>query len=253
MPRPPRLCPARVWRLRRFLPRTLRCAAALTGILTGATPALAEPQAWSVYAFGLPVGELRLAVSEAAGRYTGTGAFQTTGLAGVLKRIRFTVSARGRVGEDGYAPSVYEGFIDTGRRLSETRLEFAAGLPVKTAGAQAPATPIAVSDMRGAQDPMTVMWQVLRDQSDQTLCRFSQNQFDGTRLVRISLTTREQTGDSVTCSGTYDRIGGYSPEELAEMAISPLSVTYTRTGDAWRATGIRVRTRHGTARLRRQD
>ncbi|SFM56630.1 Protein of unknown function [Shimia aestuarii] len=249
MPRHSRLCPARPRRARRFPALALPCAAALMA----ATPSLAETQGWSVHAFGLKVGELRLTVSENATSYTGSGGFRTTGLAGVLRRIRFSVSARGRISQGSYRPITYDGSIDTGRRVSETRLEYSGTLPVKVAGAQDPATPIPEADLRGAHDPMTLMWQVLQDQDAKTLCQLSQTQYDGTRLVRITLTSRSNDGDSVTCSGTYDRIGGYSAEELAEMKTSPISVTYRNTGATWRATQLRVKTRHGSATLYRQD
>ncbi|MEP2531342.1 DUF3108 domain-containing protein [Shimia sp.] len=249
MPRHDYLCPARRAAIRIFLCFSLPCAAALSS----ATPVWAEGQSWSVHAFGIKVGELKLSVSESPDQYTGTGSFRTTGLAGVLRRIRFTVSSRGRVTSSGYRPLAYEGEIDTGRRVSETRLDFSGRAPVKTSGAQSPAVPIAEKALRGAHDPMTVMWQSLKDKTDATLCRLNQTQFDGTRLVRITLTNRTGDQDAVTCSGTYDRIGGYTADELAEMKTSPISVSYDRSETGWRATTIRVETRHGKASLYRQD
>ncbi|SEO03924.1 Protein of unknown function [Salinihabitans flavidus] len=249
MPCPRLACPARAARWHAFL------LAAMLGCL--ALPAQAGEQAWSVHAFGIKVGEMRLKVSEADARYTGAAAFRTTGLAGVLRRIRFSITSHGRLVSGRYQPDGYDGQIDTGKRVSETRLDFAGTVPRKVSGAQDPAVPIPDAAKRGAHDPMTVMWQVLRDQSDETLCAFDQTQFDGTRLTRITLSARKQVDEgTVTCNGRYDRIGGYSDEELAEMATSPLSVTYRAVGAEgarWRAEGLSIVTRHGTATLHRRD
>ncbi|WP_280636563.1 DUF3108 domain-containing protein [Shimia sp. R10_1] len=210
-------------------------------------------QLWSVHAFGLKVGELTLEMDESAERYKGAGSFQTTGLAGVLRSIRFTVSGAGTRNGSDLKPAKYDGYINTGKRVSETSLVAKNDLLIKTKGAQSPATPIAPNRTKGALDPMSMMWLSLRDQTDATLCQIEQTQFDGTRLVRITLKTRQPDGDSVTCSGTYDRIGGYSDEELAELKTSPLSVTYSREGEFWRATEVRLTSRHGRAKLIRRD
>ncbi|WP_270727410.1 DUF3108 domain-containing protein [Shimia sp. Alg240-R146] len=218
-----------------------------------AAAAANETQLWSVHAFGLKVGELRVATTQTATTYKGSGAFKTTGLAGVLKRIRFEISANGRVRQDQLVPTAYDGAIDTGRRVSETKLRFSNGLPTKTAGAQDPETPISDAAKQGAIDPMTMMWLTLRSQTDGTLCQFDQTQFDGTRLVRITLKNRDGDAAKVTCSGTYDRIGGYSAEELAELKTSPLSITYARVQGTWQASEIHLTSRHGKAKLFRKD
>ncbi len=245
-------CPAQPSRIGPFLRKTLLflmiCAGA--GVFTSRT-AIAQTQTWDVRAFGIKVGELNLNVRETPHSYAGSGRFQTTGLAGVLRRIRFSVSAQGQLQSSELRPRTYKGSINTGRRISETTLAFEGDLPRKVAGAQAPKQPIAQADLRGALDPMSMMWTTLRDQTDATLCQIEQTQFDGTRLVRITLKDRTSTSDQVTCAGTYDRIGGYSSEELAEMTTSPVSITYRREGTVWRAVGLAMTTRHGKATMLR--
>ncbi len=250
MPRPTLSCLARRYRHGPKLRPLWLCVALLS-----VQPALAEPyeQLWSVRAFGIKVGELALSVEETSSAYAGAGSFRTTGLAGILRSIQFTVSGEGNVRDTNLLPTRYDGFINTGKRISETILKTKGGLLVKTKGAQDPATPIAPDATKGALDPMSMMWLVLRDQSDATLCQIDRTQFDGTRLVRITLQTRQSDGDSVTCSGTYDRIGGYSEEELAELKTSPLSITYERSGDLWRASDVYLTSRHGKAKLVRRE
>ena len=249
MPRPDHTCPARSPSLRQF-------AQGATLYLLLALPTVAsadDTQLWSVHAFGLKIGELNLAAQTTKSTYKGNGSFKTTGLAGVLRRIRFTIAANGKARGDDLSPIAYDGFIDTGKRVSETKLRFKNGQPNKTAGDQEPETPISDAAKQGALDPMTMMLLTVRDQTDATLCNINQTQFDGTRLVRITLKSRKGSNDKVTCSGTYDRIGGYSADELAELKTSPLSITYTRTDDLWRASEIRLTSRHGKAKLLRRD
>lgn len=249
MPRTNCSCPARRPILRQFAQ-----GGALSLLL--ALPSVSqasEAQLWSVHAFGVKIGELRVGMSDSASAYKGSGSFTTTGLAGVLKRIRFTIAAAGTKRGTLMMPDAYSGFIDTGKRVSETKLRFEGNLPVKTAGDQEPETPISDAAKRGALDPMSMMWLTIRDQTDATLCSVNQTQYDGTRLVRITLQTRKGDANEVTCAGTYDRVGGYSAEELAELKTSPLSITYTRAGDIWRASEIQLTSRHGKAKLRRRE
>lgn len=249
MPRTHRTCPARSPSLRQ-----LARGATLSVLLGLPGASIAnEAQLWSVHAFGLKVGELKVETKSTSVSYSGSGVFKTTGLAGALRRIRFSIFANGRTNGARLFPAAYDGFIDTGRRISETKLRFRGDVPIKTAGDQAPETPIKDAAKRGALDPMTMMLLSIRNQTDATLCSINQTQYDGTRLVRITLQTRTSAGNEVICLGTYDRIGGYSAEELDELKTSPLSITYTRAGDIWRATEIQLTSRHGKAKLRRQE
>ncbi len=246
----PRMTPFCLPRLAHLLAPLLLCAAVGAPHVGQAN---SETQKWSVHAFGFKVGELDLAAQQTQSSFKGTGSFTTTGLAGALRRIRFTVQSQGSVRGSKIAPARYDGYINTGKRVSETTLSFTGNLPRKTAGAQKPAAPILDEDKRGAVDPMTMMWLTLRDQEMDKLCTLDQKQFDGTRLVRITLKSRHNGNGKVTCTGTYDRIGGYSAEELAELKTSPLSIVYTPEGNRWRASEVRLTSRHGKAKLFRRD
>lgn len=246
----PRMTPFCLPRLASLLAPLLLCAAVTA---PSETMANSETQKWSVHAFGFKVGELDVATQQTRSTFAGKGNFYTTGLAGVLRRIRFTVRSQGAVRGAIITPTRYDGFIDTGKRVSETTLTYSGTLPRKTAGAQTPAAPISDKAKRGAVDPMTMMWLTLRDQDTDQLCTLDQKQFDGTRLVRITLKSRQNGDGKVTCAGTYNRIGGYSAEELAELKTSPLAIVYTPEGDRWRASEVHLTSRHGKAKLFRRD
>lgn len=209
-------------------------------------------QLWSVHAFGLKVGELRVAMQEDAATYSGQSQFTTTGLVRVLARIRFDIRNSGRKENGDLSPRTYKGSIDTGRRQSRTELDFSGPVPRKTAGNDTPAVAIPDADLEGAVDPMTMMWLTIGDRSA-PLCEFERTQFDGTRLVAIRLTEQETTGSQITCQGIYDRLGGYTQEELDEITQSPLSITYEKQGETWRAVRVTLQSRHGPATLKRRN
>ncbi|MDO6483189.1 DUF3108 domain-containing protein [Shimia thalassica] len=249
MPCRTRACPASIPFLRRKSCRALLCAAVATVF---AAPVSAE-QLWSVHAFGLKVGELRVAMTESGGTFSGVGKFQTTGLVGVVASIHFDAASKGRIVGQSYVPATYDGHINTGKRVSETSLAFKNGIPHEISGKQDPAVPISDAMLKGAIDPMTLMWLTLRDQPDAPECSQDEKQFDGTRLARLHLTRKTTDGDKITCSGSYDRLGGYSAEELAEMSTSPASVTYQMQDGIWRSVGVKLRSRHGPATLVRRN
>ena len=254
MPCPPLACPDQRARKSHFPVRALRCAAVLVG-MTLTTPALAQDttQLWSVHALGVKVGELRVSFSQNGTHYDGSGLFQTTGMVRLLARIKFDVTSQGRITTTGYQPSQYKGHIDTGKRVSKTELAFAGGTVQKVSGSHPERVPIPAQALRGVIDPMTMMWQSLRDRQDTDLCTLDGTQYDGTRVAAIRMTTRQQDGADVTCVGSYDRLAGYTAQELAEMSTSPASVTYQKSGNLWRAIKVKVTTRHGTATLHRRD
>ena len=224
---------------------------AVVAVMLGTLPAQAD-QLWSVHGFGIKVGEMRVAMTQTGDSYKGSGKFRTTGLVGVLARIHFDVTSDGQILDKTLKPRTYKGSIDTGKRQSQTTLDFSQSVPRKTEGKDAPAVPIAPNRLKGAIDPMSMMWLTLRD-SDAPTCVFDQTQFDGTRLTAIRLNRREVDDGDVICHGSYDRLGGYTQEELDEMSTSPLAITYRKSGDTWRTVKVYVRTRHGPATLHRRD
>lgn len=223
----------------------------IAAVLALLPPLAKAEQLWSVHAFGIRVGELTIDMTQNATRYTAKSSFQTTGLAGVLARIRFDIQAKGTRKGTVYHPTSYRGDIHTGRRQSATALDFTGPVPRKTEGAHAPAVPIKDAALKGAIDPMTMMWRVLSDRTSP--CKLDGTQFDGTRLVAIRLLRTRPDGDRIVCEGEYHRLGGYTQEELDEITVTPLEVTFARAGNLWRAEQVRVKTRHGTATLKRRD
>ncbi len=185
--------------------------------------------------------------------YRGSGLFRTVGLADLLRHVAFSVSGDGRVRNGRLLPERYRGRINTGRRESETELAMSGTLPRKVAGNGEPAVPIPPPILKGSRDPFAILAEILLDRDGETPCTFQEKVFDGTRVAEITLMTEDRDGDVVVCSGSYTRIGGYSQDELDEMTVSPISVTYSGQSGAWRAERIDAVTRQGKATLIRRE
>lgn len=225
----------------------IRCF--LAALLLLAAPARAGEARFAVRLLGLPVGQLSLAARTSPAAYAASARFRTTGAVGLLALIRFDLSAQGRLVAGLPRPALYSEAMNTGRRRSSTQLTATRGaLRPASAGATHAADP-----PPGALDPMTALWTALRDQPAAALCALDAPVFDGTRQTHIRLTTRHVANGTVTCSGTFTRLKGYSPAELAERRRFPVSVTYAPQGPLWRARSAMAQTLHGKARLLRLD
>ena len=231
-------------------------AAAVAAMAVAAPLSAQEMQArFAVRALGLKVGDLVLNGTVTDNRYAVASQFTTSGLVGAVAGVKFLLSAAGRVENGQFRPDRYDEEMDTGRRESRVSLRYARGV-ARAQGSQVGARPPwAVSDaqQRGAVDPLTAMFMVIRDQPRDGLCRVNQRIYDGERLTQIVLEERRDRGAEVTCSGTFRRIGGYPAEELSRKPVFGLSVAYVPgPGGVMQASHMRADTTHGPASLVRR-
>lgn len=225
-----------------------------------AAPAEGDTAArFDVRLLGVKVGQMTLAGRIRAGAYVVTSEFSTTGVAGRLARAGFDLSARGKVDARGFVPERYDEYIDTGRRKSSARLRYARGVPRITGGtlaSEAPDpgdTPLDPAREGGTLDPLTAMFAALHDQPAEALCRVNVTVFDGARRSEIVMAARSDAGDgTVTCSGTYRRLGGFSARELERQTVFPFTVTYAPGGGRMQARHVSMRSSYGKAELLRR-
>jgi len=199
-----------------------------------AFPAAAETQTFQVRLAGLPVGELVLAVNENGQAYAASGLLRTTGLVGLLAKVRFEMRARGR-GQlpDPVAVTSYSEDLDTGYRASQVNLAFGGG------------------DRR--VDPLTAILAGLVDRAPGTGCHFDRATWDGVRSMRVTIGAGGAAdGNALVCSGVAIRLSGYSAEEMAEAVRFPFTVRFADAGDALQATRADIRTIHGPVTLVRR-
>ena len=195
-----------------------------------ASPALAEGRSYDLSMFGVKIGQMDLEAREGARDYALEAQFRTTGVVGLLARVRFDMAARGKVQGPRLSARQYREDMDTGQRQSATQLAFDAG------------------DAR--MDLLSAFWMGLRDRPAALGCALDARTFDGQRELRVTLAPAGETATTVTCTGAIHRVAGYSPEELAERRSFPLEATYRRVGDRLRFHRLKLNSLHGKATLR---
>lgn len=228
----------------------------LFACLIAATPVFAEQTTgrFAVRALGLKVGEFALSGATSAKKYSVSSNFTTTGLIGTVKQVRFVLQSSGRRNGAHFMPQRYSEEMDTGQRQSRARLTYSRGVARASGDDVGAPGPHAVTDaqQKGAVDPLTAMFMVMRDQRPDELCKLQQKIFDGERLTLISLNKRSESNGEVRCTGTFKRIGGYAPDDLRRKRQFPLTVTYEPAGTLMRVMHVQADTVYGAATITRQ-
>ncbi|MBO9449134.1 DUF3108 domain-containing protein [Tropicibacter sp. R16_0] len=213
------------------------------------TDALFDVQAW-----GVKIGEFRIAGQERSSSYSVTSKFETTGLVKQLGRIWFTMSAKGQKSGDSFVPARYAERVQTGRRKSEAQIDYSSGFPLLTGGklGTEDAEVLDATAQTDTVDPLTAMFIALRDQPRAGLCTLNQPIFDGARRTIAFMTGRRDDGDNVICTGQFRRLGGYSAKQLRQGRNSSYELTYVPSGPLMRVQEARVTSSRGTAILTRR-
>jgi len=213
---------------------------ALGGMLLLWVMALATP-AWAgstqvtfeTRLYGLPIGRMVLANNSNGSSYAAKGHFQTTGLVGLLARVRFTMSARGVGDELERRSRSYSEDLDTGYRTAVASVEFGNG------------------DRR--IDPLTGLIAALLDRKADAGCAFDGETFDGARTMTMRIRpAQEGANGDLSCSGTLTRISGYSDEDMADWVSFPFSIKYERAGETLIVQRADIETIHGKVALIRR-
>ncbi len=225
-------------------------------LLLGAAASTAQETdgRYSVHALGVKVGDLALAGEVTERQYAVTSQFVTSGLVATVAGVRFVMQSSGARKGATFAPRSYSEDMDTGKRQSRVKLRWSGGV-ARASGSEVGAPgPYAVTpaQQRGAVDPLTAMFMVIRDQDPKDVCKMTQKIYDGERLTQITLTNRRTQGDKLICSGTFRRLAGYSPEDLSARGQFALTVTYETAGTLMRATRVQADTIYGKARIQRR-
>lgn len=239
-----------------ILGKRMVLAAALAMGLAGT--ARAEQAQFDFVLRGITAGSLTWSGSgEPGGAYTVRGTLKTSGLAAMLKRVRYEATAKGRITPKGsYAAASYDENADTGRRQSQSRLAWKNGVPVIESyqPARAPrAFDIDPSTQSGTVDPLTAMFATLRDVAPGQECKADLKMFDGRRASKLVLGAPKAQGDRVVCAGEYRRVAGFSPEDMAEKTRFPFTLTYAPAGNGqMRVVEVAMDSLYGKARLVRR-
>lgn len=223
--------------------------------LSGA--ARAEEAQFDFVLRGIKAGSLTWAgEGEAGGGYAVRGQLKTSGLAALLRTVRYDATARGTITSKGtYVATTYTEDADTGKRKSQSSMAWVKGVPTVRSYQPAreprpydvdPATQV------GTVDPLTAMFATLRDVAPGRECGRSLKMFDGRRSSELRLGAPQTDGENVVCAGEYRRIGGFPPDDMAERTRFPFTLTYAPAGDRMQVVEVAMDTLYGKARLVRR-
>lgn len=226
--------------------------------LGSAAPLAAEEARFDLVLRGITAGSLSLSGSGTpGGEYSVAGRLKTSGLAAMLKRVRYDAQSRGQIGADGsYRPVRYAEDADTGRRQSQSQIAYVDGMPQVT-HSQSERKPrpwdIDASSQSGTVDPLTAMFAALRDAEPGKECGLSLKVFDGRRASAVSIGSPSRQGDRVICAGEYRRVAGFSPDDMAEKTRFPFTITFAPgPGGKMQVIEVGMESLYGRARLVRQ-
>lgn len=233
-------------------------AFALVAALAGAAPAMSETRSSGTFDLqikGFTAGVLQFSGINSGSAYSVTGKLESTGIAAMIRKIRFDAAASGRLASGRWSPSRYEEQADTGKRQSQSRMEYSGGIPVEMIKDSREGRPNYVdpATQGGTVDPLTALYATLRDVPTDQVCNLKLVMFDGARRSQITLSSAERDGDTITCAGEYRRLAGFSDKEMAEKQRFPFRLTYgAAEGDMVRVVSVSMDSLYGRASLTRR-
>ena len=204
---------------------------------------------------GIPAGRLAINGSRNETHYSAAGVLETTGLAAMLRKVRYTARVNGAI-TSRLVPAHYTETADTPSRNTVFNMTYANGTPVKVK--RTPPRPPKVRDVApatqgGTLDPLSALYLVLRDVDAGAACNFSTFMFDGARRTRVSIGPPEPDGEGVTCAGEYQRLDGFSKKDIAKKRRMAFTLTYRPTKDGrLQVTRVATDTIYGQGRLERR-
>ena len=191
-----------------------------------------ERVGFGVRLFGLPVGVMATAINTEGPYYAAASQFRTTGVVGLIARVRFTMESRGRGTHPDFDPGFYSEDMDTGYRTSSAELSFPPG------------------DAR--VDPLAAILSILSDRAAARGCAVSGQTWDGKRSMSFQLVEQARDTARLTCRGVAVRLSGYTPEDMAKGTRFPFTVEYDLAGEWLRVRRAVAETIHGKVALVRR-
>lgn len=222
-----------------------------------ASSAMAEDAKFKLVLRGIPAGSLSWSgTAEPGGAYAVSGVLRTSGLAAMLKKVRYEAGAKGSLSPKGqFAATSYVEDANTGKRHSQSSIAWKGGVPTVKSSSERAAKPwdIEPAGQKGTVDPLTAMFAALREVPAGQECQVALKMFDGRRASQVTLSARQAAGEGVTCAGEYRRVAGFSPEDMAEKTRFPFTLTYAPGAEGrMRVVEVAMDTLYGKAKLVRE-
>ena len=227
-------------------------------LAASASTAMADvsTHAFNISIYGIPAGTMQVALAEENGNYIVDGIVRTTGLLSNVAKFDFTGRTIGAVSDGALVPSKYQIKLERKKYDTEVLMTFADKTP--TVEYYRPerdhrAEDIDPSKQKGVVDLITATYVIVGDASAETLCNKRLQMFDGRRRSQIFQTEPKFKGNTAICHGAYQRIAGFSPDDLEDGATFPFTSYYEKTDTGlYRLMRVSTKSTVGSATLYRR-
>lgn len=197
-----------------------------------ASTAQTDQKAFRVSIAGFPVGTASYSAAITGKRYEIQGFIGSTGFFGAFLASRYSGAVIGRTSGARLTPQIFRGRFEQGRKFAEVDIKYSGGRPTNVIRRpeRAPQSyDINPRSVRGALDPISALYFLLRDVTVDKVCTQSFQVFEGTRTSRIAMQRSQGDGGTVICNGVYTRLGGFTPEQMAERQNFPFQLVFHPT------------------------
>jgi len=210
------------------------CALGFCVFLTGAVASMAQTdqKVFRVSIAGFPVGTASYSAAITGKRYEVQGFMGSTGFFGAFLASRYSGAVIGRVSGDRLTPQIFRGRFEQGRRFAEVDIKYSKGRPSTVIRRpERPAQPYDIdpTQVRGSLDPISALYFLLRDVTVDKVCTQSFQVFEGSRTSQIRMQRAQGDNGTVICNGVYTRVGGFSPEQMADRQTFPFQLVFQPT------------------------
>lgn len=203
-------------------------------VLFGASQATAQTdqKVFKVSIAGFPVGTASYSAAVNGKRYEVQGFMGSTGFFGAFLASRYSGAVIGRTSGGNLTPQIFRGRFEQGRKFAEVDIKYSRGRPTTVIRRpDRPAQPhdIDPSKVRGALDPISALYFLLRDVTVDKVCTQSFQVFEGSRTSRIRMQRSQGDNGTVICNGVYTRLGGFTAEQMADRQNFPFQMVFEPT------------------------
>jgi len=230
--------------------------AVLAAILAASSSHAGDPVVFDLSIRGIRAGTLSFSGQATGGRYAVSGRLESAGLVGMVRQVRYDGQAEGSLRQGRFTPARYSEQADTGRRQSESVMEYRRGVPqvkVYNPPRKLGTDGIDPATQGGTVDPLTALFATLRDVAPGTECNQTLTMFDGKRRSQLVLGAASAVEGGIACPGEYRRLAGFSADDMAEKTRFPFTLRLVPGASGlMQVDEVTMESIYGNARLKRR-
>lgn len=205
----------------------------------------------------LRVAEMHVSHSVTSRSYEARVRLRSLGVLDLFQNVQVEGHVVGQRRTEALHPRQFEADVRAGSRVSVVEMRYRRGVPHLVS--RQPPEPDEIWTLDAAQqaglpDPLSVLLPLLQASSAETLCGRAQVFFDGRHTVRLSVRRPVVRGREAICTGRYERLAGYSPDQMRRRTGYDFTLSYQQRDDGvWHLITARTQTILGALRLRRVE